>query len=86
MKPTTITPDSNHAGVDVLWGFSIQEDSSAAAVIELRKAAVDGAVVWYLNLAADESASIVFPKPIPTEGGVYVKEVSGSVTGLLLGD
>ena len=85
MKPFPITPDSNHSGIEDLDGFSIQEDTGGAAKIELRKAVVGGQVIVYLNLAAGETATIIFPKSVPSEGGVYVKEVSGSVTGVLLG-
>lgn len=84
--PKDITPGANHATVVQFDGFSIQEDASAAAVIEFRKAVVGGQVIAYLNLAADETATIVFPKSISAEGGVYVKEVSGSVTGVLFSD
>jgi len=86
MAVTAITPGSNHAGVDNLEGFSIQEDAGAAAVIELRKAVVGGQVVIYLNLAANETATIQFGNALSFEGGCYVKEVSGSVTGVLWGE
>ena len=81
----TITVNANHTAVERLLGFSVQEDSSAAAVVELREAVVGGTVVTYLNLAADETATIVFSKPVYLEfpGGCYVKEVSGSVSGVL---
>ncbi len=86
MSITAITPDSNHSGVDNLEGFSMQEDAGAAAVIELRKAAVGGTVVQYIKLAAAESITIQFPRSVSYEGGVYVKEVSGSITGCLWGE
>ena len=79
----TITGGANHTGVTRFNGFSVREDSSAAAVIEFRIAVVGGDIVWHLALAADESASIIFPSYITTEGGVYVKEVSGSIEGVL---
>lgn len=85
MQPYDITPDANHAGVDRLSGFSIEEDSGSAAVIQLRKATVSGQVIVYLRLAAGQSANIQYPDPIAAEGGVFVKEVSGSVTGVLYG-
>lgn len=78
-----ITPGSNHASVEQLGGFSIEEDSSAAAQVVLRKGSVSGTIFWHLNLTADQSASIMFPRPIATEGGVYVQEVSGSIAGVL---
>ena len=87
MQPQTITVDSNHTGVTRLCGFSIQEDSSAAAVVEIRKGAIGGQVLFYLNLAADESATLVFPGAyITCEDGCYIKEVSGSVAGTLYQD
>ena len=81
-----ITPGANHATVLHWRGFSVKEDAAAAAVIEFRSLAVDGTVLWYLNLASGESASIMFPQHIVSQGGVYVKEVSGSITGSLLSD
>ena len=83
MRVQAITPDSNHAAVDYLKGFSIQEDSSGAAFVTIRKAAAGGAVVFNLRLAADESASIVFPEVLSCEGGCYVNEEAGSVAGVL---
>ena len=77
---------ANHSSVEQWDGFSVKEDASAAASIEFRKAVVGGQVLWYLELAADESASIMFPKSISAEGGVYVKEVAGSITGVLFSD
>lgn len=85
-KAVAITPDSNHSGVPRLAGFSIREDSSAAAHIRLRRnGVVGGDIIWELALAADESASIIFPKneSIHCGAGCYVEEVSGSVTGVL---
>ena len=46
LLPQAITPGSNHAGVTEFKGFSIYEDSSAAAAIEFRAGAVDGAILW----------------------------------------
>ncbi len=84
MNPVAATPGTVNATVTGLQGWSVQEDAAAACIWEFRKASVTGAVVFYLNLAAGESASIVFPKSVSFEGGVYVKEVSGSATGILL--
>lgn len=82
----TITPDSAHSGVQRLAGFSIREDSGASAHVRLRRHSVSGQIIWELALAANESASIMFPKneTIHCGGdGCYVEEVSGSVTGVL---
>lgn len=84
-QPYDITPDSNHASVDVLHGFSIQEDAGATADIELRKAVVGGQVLAYIKLTAGQSANMQYPNLLNAEGGVYVKEVDGSVTGVLYG-
>jgi hypothetical protein len=85
MLTKAITPDALHAEVQRCYGFSIQEDASAAAVIELRELSATGQAVTYLNLAADETANFVLPKGVWLEfpGGCWVKEVSGSVTGVL---
>ena len=83
LLPQAITPDSNHAGVTEFKGFAIYEDSSAAAAIEFRAGAVDGPLLWPVNLAADTSAAITFVEPIAADAGVYVKETSGSITGTL---
>lgn len=85
MQTQTITVDSLHADVERCFGFNIWEDSSGAAVVELRAGSVTGTVVRRFHLAADESISMVLPKAVFLEfpGGCYVKEVSGSVAGVL---
>ena len=85
MLTKTVVPDSTHTGTERVFGFSFQEDSSAAAAIELRSGSVTGQIVVFLNLAADETATIVLPKAVFWEfpGGCHVKEVSGSVAGVL---
>ena len=66
--------------------MSIKEDAGAAAVIELRKKTVTGQVVVYINFAADETVTFELARDLAFEGGVYVKEVSGSITGVLWGN
>ncbi len=85
MLTQTITVNTTHSSVERCFGFSIQEDSSAAAKIELRAGSVSGQIVVFLNLTADETATIVLPKPVHLAfpGGCWVKEVSGSVKGVL---
>ena len=86
MLTKTITPGSVHTDTDRVFGFSITEDSSAAASITFRAAVVGGKVIiGPINLAADESALIVLPKAVFWEfpGGCYVKEESGSIEGVL---
>ena len=86
MIPTTVTPDSNHSGVDRLLGFCINEDSGAVAQFRLRKASASGQIIVDLYLTANGNAMIFFPKAVSSEGGVYVQEVSGSVSGVLYGE
>ena len=85
MLTKTVTVNSLHSDTDVVFGFSFQEDSSAAAAVELRALSATGQIVVFLNLAADETATIVLPKAVFWEfpGGCWVKEVSGSVAGVL---
>ena len=85
MQTQQITADANHADVETCFGFSIREDSSAAAEVLLKAGSSGGAVIVHLNLAADETATIVLPKAVFYEfpGGCYVDEVSGSVAGVL---
>jgi len=85
LLPQLITVNSNHTAVERLAGFTIHEDSAAVAEVKLRIATSSGTIIWHLALAADESASIVFPKAvfISAAGGVYVEEVGGSVEGAL---
>ncbi len=83
MIPTDLTVNSNHSGVTNLIGFSIKEDAGDVATIALRKLNVSGQVICYVNFAAAQSAMIFFPKSVSSEGGVYVQEITGSVTGVL---
>lgn len=85
MIPTDISPGTNHTAVDTLLGFSFYEDASAAALIILRKGAVDGQIIAIIPLAADAGATIFFPKGVSTDGGCYVQESAGSITGVLYG-
>lgn len=78
-----ITPGSNHSDVTRFSGFSIYEDASTAALIIFRKASVSGQILAMVPLAADEGATIQFDIPLSAEGGVYVQESSGSITGVL---
>jgi hypothetical protein len=85
MQTQTVTVNALHTAVQRCYGFSFQEDSSGAAVVEFRALSATGQIVAYLNLAADETATIVLPKAVYWEfpGGLWVKEVSGSVAGVL---
>ena len=85
MRTKTVVPNALHTETDRVFGFSFQEDASAAAEIELRAGSITGQIVVYLNLAADETATIVLPKAVFYEfpGTCYVKEVTGSVSSVL---
>ncbi len=78
-----LVPDANHVQVEAFQGFTIKEDASAVATLEFRLVIAGGVVVWYLNMLADETVSIMFPEPILSTGGIYVNEATGSVTGTL---
>ena len=86
MRTKTIVPGSLHTETDRVFGFSLTEDSSAAASVTFRAGAADGdVVIGPINLAADESALIVLGKATFWEfpGGCWVKEESGSIEGVL---
>jgi len=83
MEAVAATPGTVNDTVTRWKGFSVQEDASAAAVWEFREGTVTGQVLVYLSLTADQSATIFFPESVSAEDGVYVKEVSGSATGVL---
>ncbi len=83
---TTITPDSNHSGLTTLEFVSIYEDAGATAKVNFRKAGASGTIVFTLVFAANECINIEFFRPRTFEGGVYVEEVSGSITGVMDGD
>lgn len=80
-----ISPDAAHAGVERFCGFSIRDDSSAACVVQFRATDGSGQILWHLALAADESASVIWPAKdyLEAPGGVFVNEVSGSIEGVL---
>jgi len=65
-------------------GFSVFEDAGAAAqwTLSLGGGATNQDLIR-LRLAANESATVMFPLPISTPEGVYVTEDSGSITGVL---
>ena len=86
LSATTITPDSNHTGVERLRGFSFYEDAGATALVIIREAAVGGQILFTVPLTANAGATLVLPEGIDCEGGTYVQESSGSITGVLLGE
>ncbi len=83
LQPVTITANANHTAVSRLGGFSIRETAGAAADLNLRLATATGQILFVLELAANESAGIVFPGHISAPGGVYVEVTSGAIAGVL---
>ena len=84
MQATDIVPNSLHAGVEDLWGFSIRETGGAAAVVNLRTATVGGQLVFSIALAANESVNAIFPRTVTFNGDCYVEVASGAVAGSLI--
>ena len=80
MELITIVPNSLHT-LNGLWGFSIKEDAGAAAVIRFRLNGSGGQLVATVGLSSNESAMIIFPRPV--SGDIYVEEASGSIEGVL---
>jgi len=80
-----ITADTNHTAVVRFAGFTIRESAGtpAVAAVNFRDETVSGQILWVLELAANESAGIVFPGHVSTASGVYVQVVSGTVSGTL---
>ena len=86
MRSTRITPDVNHPGITLWRGFAVREDAAGTAVINFRLGSVTGDILFPLNLAADEAAAIFFggdDDAIESAAGIFVEEVSGSITGTL---
>ncbi len=85
LQPVTVTPNTNHATVTRLAGFSVRESAGTpdAAVVNLRHGSATGQVLFALELAGNESAGIDFPGHISAPSGVYVQVVSGTVDGVL---
>ena len=85
MTPATITPNANHPTVTRLSGFSIRENagSAAPASVNFRKLNSGGQILFVLELAANESATLMVPEPFSAEDGVYVHVLSGEVEGVL---
>ncbi len=86
LQPVTIAANTNHTGVTRLGGFSIRESAATAAPVSvnLRLATATGQILFPLELAANESAGIVFSGHISAPGGVYVEIVgTGTIEGVL---
>ncbi len=87
MRPVTITADSNHSAVARFRGFSIRESAGtpAAAAVNFRKLTAGGQIIFVLELNGDESSTLILGSDmmIPSEGGVYVEQVSGAVSGVI---
>lgn len=85
MQVVDITEDANHSDVEQFRGFSVRESATigADATVRFRKESVSGQVIVYLELEANQSATITFKEAITAEGGTYVEVVSGEVEGIL---
>lgn len=88
MKSQEITANTLHTAVDKWQGFSIREDAGtpAQAAVTFRKVNGSGAIVGVLELAADESATLIHKKKINVEGGLYVAVDAGTIEGTLYYD
>jgi hypothetical protein len=84
METQRITADSNHTNVTRLFGFNFVETGSTAAVVELYSGDDTGDPIETVNLASDQSGTLVLPKAVfwRFDEGCYVK-VTGTVTGSL---
>jgi hypothetical protein len=85
MEAADLTADSNHATLTRFVGFSVRESAgtAAAAAVNFRHGSVSGQILAVLELAANESATISLGGVFQTPDGVYVQQVSGTVTGEL---
>lgn len=85
MRTQSITANSNHSAVERLMGYSIRENAAtpAPATVRLRRASATGDILAVLELAANESATLVFNEFMYSEGGVYVEVVAGTIEGVL---
>jgi len=83
MQPQVVTIAANHSAVERLKGWSFYEDAASTAYIRLRRAAVGGDILAHIKFASGESVQFEYDEDLISDGGVYVEEVSGSVTGVL---
>lgn len=79
--PLTVVAATSNANITKFLGFSIYEDAAATAQWTFRHGSATGTILASVKLAASESATVMFPFPIATPEGVWVVEVSGSITG-----
>lgn len=63
-------------------GFAVREDAGGAAQVNFRHGNVGGQIIWPLDLTANEPAAISFGAHIPLPNGLYIEEVSGSISGV----
>ncbi len=86
VNATTITANTNHAGVTRLSGFSIREANAVTpgpAAINLRDGTASGQILVVLELGADQSATLLSPAIVHAPNGVYVEVVAGTISGVL---
>ena len=81
-----ITPNSLHATVTRLSGFSIRESAgiAGAAAVNFRRGSSSGQLLAVVELAANGSSTQTFPFDFDAPEGVYVEVVSGTVSGVLI--
>jgi hypothetical protein len=84
MQVQTITANAGHSAVENWRGFSVKEAAGTPAVasVTFRDGNGAGQILFELELAADESASIVFPDRILVRQ-VYVEVTAGTISGVL---
>lgn len=88
LDPVDITADSAHATVTSLAGIAVRESagSAAAATVIITKEEGDedgsGQLIIPIELAANESVTLILPGTIECPEGVYV-DVTGEVSGVL---
>lgn len=83
LTPNTITEDA--AVTAKFWGFSVHETAGATVAVEFRDEDASGQILWTLDLAANQSASIVFPRAVyAASGDIHVKVTGdGTLAGVI---
>jgi hypothetical protein len=85
VQPVALTGSDQavNAGPCFYAGFTIRETAGATAVVDIydNASAASGTKLETISLAANESARELPSRSVRASNGVYVKIVSGSVTG-----
>ena len=84
MTALDITANTLHS-VTRFRGFSLRENAGtpAVATVRFREASVSGQILFVLELAADESATLVLDRAVVAEDGIYVEVVAGTIEGVI---